>query len=99
MELNNNKLGNLELEEVVHMPRVGVEESLSNITSALREKGYDVVELKQESDVQGCECCVVTGIDSNVMGMSDASIQGPVIEANGLSADEVCRQVEQRMGR
>jgi len=99
MELNSNKLGNLELEEVVHMPRVGVEESLSNITSALRDKGYDVIELKQESDVQGCDCCVVTGIDSNVMGMSDTSIQGPVIEANGLTADEVCRQVDERVGR
>lgn len=81
------------------MPRVGVEESLSNITDALREKGYDVIELKQEADVQGCECCVVTGLDSNVMGMADTSIKGPVIEANGLSADEVCRQVDQRMGR
>lgn len=81
------------------MPRIGVEESLSNITDALREKGYDVIELKQEADVQGCECCVVTGLDSNVMGMADTSIKGPVIEANGLSADEVCRQVDQRMGR
>ncbi|WP_404328900.1 YkuS family protein [Mesobacillus maritimus] len=81
------------------MARVGVEESLSNISEALREKGYDVIDLKQQNDAQGCDCCVISGIDSNVMGMQDAVTQGSVIEANGLSADEVCRQVEQKFGR
>jgi hypothetical protein len=77
--------------------RIGVEESLTNVVQALREKGHDVVELKQEADVQGCDCCVVTGLDSNVMGMQDVSIQGSVIEANGLNADEVCQQVESKL--
>jgi Uncharacterised protein family (UPF0180) len=81
------------------MARVGVEQSLSNISEALREKGYDVIDLKQENDAQNCDCCVISGIDSNVMGMQDAVTQGSVIEANGLSADEVCRQVEQKFGR
>ncbi|MDQ0217790.1 YkuS family protein [Peribacillus cavernae] len=79
------------------MTKIGVEQSLSNIQQALREKGYDVVELKQESDTQGCDCCVISGVDSNVMGMQDTSIQGSVIEANGLSADEVCQQVENKI--
>lgn len=81
------------------MTRVGVEQSLSNISEALREKGYDVIDLKQQNDAQGCDCCVISGIDSNVMGMQDAVTQGSVIEANGLSAEEVCRQVEQKFGR
>jgi len=81
------------------MAKVGVEQSLSNISEALRGKGHDVVELKQESDLQGCDCCVVTGLDSNVMGMQDTQMQGSVIEANGLSADEVCSQVEKMAGR
>lgn len=84
---------------MVHMTRVGVEQSLSNISEALREKGYDVIDLKQQNDAQGCDCCVISGIDSNVMGMQDAVTQGSVIEANGLSAEEVCRQVEQKFGR
>ncbi|OIU70283.1 YkuS family protein [Rossellomorea aquimaris] len=77
--------------------RIGVEESLTNVVEALRAKGHDVVELKQESDVQGCDCCVVTGIDSNVMGIQNAVTQGSVIEASGMSADEVCQQVESRL--
>jgi hypothetical protein len=79
------------------MAKVGVEQSLTNIQQALKDKGYDVVELKQESDAQNCDCCVVTGLDSNVMGMSDTVTKGSVIDANGMSADEVCRQVESRL--
>ncbi|ULT55257.1 YkuS family protein [Neobacillus drentensis] len=79
------------------MAKVGVEQSLTNIQQVLKEKGYDVVELKQESDAQNCDCCVVTGLDSNVMGMSDTFTKGSVIDANGMSADEVCRQVESRL--
>ncbi|MDK8642557.1 YkuS family protein [Niallia taxi] len=81
------------------MARIGVEQALTNISEALREKGHEIVDLKQESDAQGCDCCVVSGIDSNVMGMQDTQMQGSVIEANGLSADEVCQQVEQRTSR
>ena len=68
-----------------------------NVQQALREKGHDVVELKQESDAQNCDCCVVTGLDSNVMGMQDTFTKGSVIDANGMSADEVCQQVESRL--
>lgn len=79
------------------MTKIGVEGSLTNVQQALREKGYDVVELKQESDAQNCDCCVVTGADSNVMGIQDTSAKGSVIDANGLSAEEVCQQVESRL--
>ena len=81
------------------MAKIGVEQSLSNVSAALRQQGHDVVELKQETDAQGCDCCVVSGIDSNVMGMQDTQMQGSVIEASGLSADEVCYQVEQKIGK
>ncbi len=79
------------------MAKIGVEQSLTNIQQALRDKGYDVVELKQESDAQNCDCCVVTGLDSNVMGMQDTATKGSVIDANGMSADEVCQAVESRL--
>lgn len=78
------------------MAKIGVEQSLTNVQQALREKGHDVIELKQESDASGCDCCVVTGLDSNVMGMQNVSTQGSVIEASGLTAEEVCQQVESR---
>ncbi|MCM2532018.1 YkuS family protein [Neobacillus pocheonensis] len=77
------------------MAKIGVEQSLTNIQQALREKGYDIVELKQESDAQNCDCCVISA-DSNMMGMQDTLTKGAVIDADGMSADEVCQQVESR---
>ncbi|MFE8694806.1 YkuS family protein [Cytobacillus sp. FJAT-53684] len=79
------------------MKKVAVEQSLTNISEALREKGYDVVDLNSAADVENCSACVVSGQDSNVMGMQDALTKASVIEASGLSADEVCQQVEQRL--
>lgn len=79
------------------MSKVGVEESLTNIQEALREKGYDIVEIKQEADAKNLDCCVMTGLDTNVMGISDTSIKASFIDANGMTADEVCRQVENKL--
>jgi glutamine amidotransferase PdxT len=79
------------------MAKVGVEQSLTNIQQALREKGHEVVELKRESDAQNCDCYVITGLDSNMMGMQDTFTKSSVIDANGMSADEVCQQVENRL--
>lgn len=77
--------------------KIAVEQSLTNVSDALRNKGYEVVPLSNESDVQGVDCCVVTGIDSNVMGMQTISTEVPVIEASGLSAEEICQMVENKL--
>ncbi|MDT8859202.1 YkuS family protein [Alkalihalobacillus sp. MEB130] len=80
------------------MPKIGVEQSLTDVQQELQSKGYDVVQLKQEQDAQGCDCCVITGQDQNVMGIQDAAIQGSVINAHGMTAQQVCQVVEEKMG-
>ncbi|MGC4375470.1 YkuS family protein [Fictibacillus sp. Mic-4] len=79
------------------MARIGVEESLTNVSDALRARGYEVVELRNENDAKGCDCCVVTGLDHNMMGIQNTSIKGPVLNAHGLNADEVCSEVEKHL--
>ncbi|GER67435.1 UPF0180 protein [Weizmannia acidilactici] len=79
------------------MAVIGVEESLTNVQEALREKGYDVKTIKGESDVQGCDCCVVTGSEMNAMGIHDTMTRASIIDAKGMSADEVVKEVESRM--
>ena len=78
------------------MSKIGVEQSLTNVQEALRAKGYDIVELKQESDAKGLDCCVITGLDKDVLGMQNASMKGSVIDAHGLTADEICQQVDEK---
>lgn len=79
------------------MAKIGVEQSLTDVQQALQEKGYEVVQLRQESDANGCDCCVVTGQDNNIMGISNVVTAGSVIEASGMTADEVCQQVESKL--
>ena len=81
------------------MAKVGVEQSLTDVQQALQEKGYDVVPLKQESDASGCDCCVVTGLDTNMMGIANTATKGSVIEASGLTAEQVCQEVSNRMNQ
>ncbi|MGV3489123.1 MAG: YkuS family protein [Tuberibacillus sp.] len=79
------------------MVKVAVEESLTNVSEALKAKGYNVVTLKNESDAKDCDCCVVTGQDVNVMGIQDVVTQGSVIDARGMSAEDICKEVEERI--
>ncbi|MDQ0243966.1 hypothetical protein J2S09_001511 [Bacillus fengqiuensis] len=79
------------------MAKIGVEQSLTDVQQALQEKGYEIVQLRQESDAQGCDCCVVTGQDNNIMGISNVVTAGSVIEASGMTAEEVCQQVESKL--
>ncbi|MED4787422.1 YkuS family protein [Bacillus atrophaeus] len=76
--------------------KIGIEQSLTDVEAALKEKGYDVVMMKTPEDAAGCDCCVVTGLDSNVQGIADTSIQASVITASGMTADEICSEVEKK---
>ena len=77
------------------MPKIiGVEESLSNVEAVLAAKGYEVRKIRNEEDAKNCDCCVITGQDENIMGISNVVSEGSVINARGLSADEVCQRVE-----
>ena len=73
---------------------IGVEQSVSNVENALKAKGYEVIQLRNEQDAKKCDACVITGQDRDVMGISDPVIDGPVIDAHGLSADEVVQRIE-----
>lgn len=53
--------------------------------------------MKSPADAQGCDCCVVTGLDNNVQGIADTVTQAPVITASGMTAEEICSEVESRI--
>jgi N-dimethylarginine dimethylaminohydrolase len=79
------------------MPKkIGVEQSLTQVQDALKGKGYDIVQLKNNEDANGCDCCVISGQDENVMGIQNTTTAGSVIDARGLSADDVLKEVENR---
>ncbi|KIL35613.1 hypothetical protein SD70_32095 [Gordoniibacillus kamchatkensis] len=72
------------------MAKVAVENSLSNVREALQNNGFEVVDM---NNAAGCACCVVSGQDENMMGIADTYTQASVINCEGMTADEVVRQV------
>lgn len=78
------------------MARVAVEQSLSQISKMLRDNGYDVVSLGNWQQV--VDAIVITGQDLNVLGDQNKTITGaPVINAEGMTADEVFHAVHTRL--
>lgn len=79
------------------MAKIGVEDTLSDIAQALKDNGHEVMALTQEADADRCDCCVISGQDENVMGIQEIETPGPVIDARGMSAEDVCEEVGQRL--
>lgn len=79
------------------MARIGVEEALSDVKEALMEMGHEVVDLRSEADAANCDCCIITGLDKDMMGIETISIEGPVINAQGNDLDDICQMVNERL--
>ncbi|MFS0787188.1 YkuS family protein [Shouchella sp. 1P09AA] len=78
------------------MAKIGVQSGLTDIENELQTLGYDVVHVKNETDASGCDCCVVSGRDADVAGMSPQGSMS-IVSADGLSAQEVGQRVEQTL--
>ena len=73
-----------------------VEDGLSQIEAALRQEGYEVVDPEDGSNV---DAMVITGMDENLMGITDTLTTGVVIDASGLDANEVLNELERRLSK
>lgn len=71
--------------------KVAVESNLTDIARELENKGYTVVSPKSGDDIIAA---VVMGMDSNLMNIQNTSTKAPVINASGLSTQEVISRIE-----
>jgi hypothetical protein len=78
------------------MPKVAVEEALTPVVQVLKQNGYNVVNLS-ENEMKQADCVVVTGVDSNVMGMMDVQTKASVVNAEGKTAEQVLQEVQERV--
>ncbi|MFC0211251.1 YkuS family protein [Paenibacillus chartarius] len=76
------------------MAKVAVENGLGTFKEALQQNGFEVVGMENAGNAA---CCVISGQDKNVMGIADTYTQASVINCEGLSPDEVVRQVSSRV--
>jgi len=80
------------------MAKIAVENSLGNVRQALENSGFQVVNL-DETSAQQCDCCVISGQDKNVLGITERATQAAVVNAQGMTAEQVVQQINQSIGR
>jgi hypothetical protein len=78
--------------------RIAVEDDLKHVQEYLRHNGYEVVPLNASTQLDTCDCCVISGVDKDVMGMQNIDTGAPVISAKGQTVEEVYRAVQERVG-
>ncbi|MDR6224902.1 YkuS family protein [Desmospora profundinema] len=80
--------------------RVAVEQGLSQVSQYLRQQGCDVVDLSADQMAAAeCDCCVISGEDKDMMGMQDTQSDQVVINAEGMTAEDVYQAIQRRMNR
>jgi len=80
------------------LKRVAVEKSLSNVKDYLKEQGYDVESLENNKDkINSFDAIVVTGQNSNFLGMHDTSTNGTVVYAKGLTPEDVHKELQRTL--
>ncbi|MCX7923835.1 MAG: YkuS family protein [Clostridia bacterium] len=80
--------------------KVGVEPNLTPVKDYLSEKGWQVesVNLKDKSlgQLDNFDAFVVTGLNDNALGLNDTSTNAVIIEATGLTAEQVYSELQAR---
>lgn len=81
------------------MKKVGIEEPLSNVRRYLESRDCSVEVLKSNnkesrSALDQYDAIVVSGADSNFMGMEDVITTTKVINAEGKTEDEIYKEVQ-----
>lgn len=83
------------------MKKIGVQKGLSSIANYLNTEGYSVKILGEDlnSNVGGCkdlDAIVTAGYNTDMMGFSDTSTKVPIIDANGLTQEEIKDMIQQK---
>lgn len=79
------------------MTKIAIEPALSNVKDYLSGIGYKVETIdvnKEAGSLRGYDAIVVTGLSTNLLGMSNTRSKAPVINADGLTPEEVASKIE-----
>ncbi|WP_298836520.1 YkuS family protein [Clostridium sp.] len=81
------------------MKKVAVQEGLKPIISYLSNEGYTVKEFNNSKKNAGhfldrYDVVVVTGENQNIMGIEETITTSPIIDATGMTGEEVRDQIE-----
>jgi putative N-acetylmannosamine-6-phosphate epimerase len=81
------------------MIKVAVSPTLSHLKEFLLDEGMKVVDLDDKAinrEGEGITAIVVSGTDINFLGMQNISAAVPVINAHGLTDEEISAEIKKR---
>jgi len=83
------------------MKKVGIEKGLGNIADYLTSEGYSIEVLSESIDnnipkLRGLDAIVTAGYNTDMLGISDTETKAPVVNAKGLTPEEVKARIEQQ---
>jgi galactitol-specific phosphotransferase system IIB component len=81
--------------------KVGIEKGLKDIADYLTNQGYSVQELSESienntSKYDGLDAIITADYNTDMMGYSDTQTKVPVINANGLTPQEIKNMIDQK---
>lgn len=79
----------------MQLPTVAVGPDLSPFGDQLRAAGFDVVELNPET-MRTADAVVVDGMEQRFLGVEMTDAKAPVIDADGMTPDQVVKAVKAR---
>jgi len=74
---------------------VAVENNLKPVKDYLSAQGCQIIEVERVKDTK-VDAVVLAGNDQNIMGMQDIDTKAPVINASGLSPQDVWNEIQRR---
>ncbi|MCL6594415.1 MAG: YkuS family protein, partial [Alicyclobacillus sp.] len=65
------------------MKAVAVERGLEPVKQFLQAQGCQVVDWTASAPARDVACCCISGMDKNLMGMQDVTLDCPVVSCDG----------------
>jgi galactitol-specific phosphotransferase system IIB component len=84
------------------MKNIGIQKELSTVRDYLKNCGYNVYEvdttnITSSTTLNSFDAVVVSGVGDNLMGMDDTSTKKPVINADGLTPEDIKNQLDRTL--
>lgn len=81
------------------MKKIGIEKGMSDVENYLKNEGYSVQVVDEEtrknpSSLDKFDAVVTTGLNTNAAGYFDTSTKVPMINADGLTPEEIKSAIE-----
>lgn len=78
--------------------KVAVEQSLTPVKDFLAQKGYsvDIIDFNRAytNSLDKYDAVVITGLNENFLGVQDTNTKAAVINAEGLTAEQIYSRIE-----